>query len=144
MKQAFFSLCLVCSVLFVSLSFRPAAELPAGSYVTTLKAEELPAGWPAELKRMFAGQWTLKINANGNFSTLLNGNVMAEGSYTIENDVVTFQDKSGSAACLDGEGNTEEGKYGFELKKKTLTLRETQERCVGRQVVLTTHPLEKQ
>ncbi len=115
----------------------PAA--PAGTYTTTVTKSDLPADFPKNEADSIPGKWSLTIAAGKPVIVMLNGKqvvsspaTFSAGKMTIDaND--TGPDKCGIAAV-----------YSYGEKNGMLMLKSVgEDKCAGRWVVLTKHPLKR-
>jgi len=110
------------------------AALAPASYTTTLTPPDVPVG--------LAGPWGLTVDSDGRFATKHDGELVVEGSYTLQTDRITFTDERGPLAC---QGPTRgSGTYAWALLAGQLTLRVVEEACPGRAAVLSSQPWTRQ
>jgi hypothetical protein len=122
------------------------AEL-AGTYVTTLKATDLPANPPPELA---AEKWELVIGQlegadAGDFLALngSDGETLEEPKLTVDGDALKLQDEE----CAQHTGYAfYDNEYRWELSGSTLTLTTVKNDCPDRvaETILTSRPWTKQ
>jgi len=86
-----------------------------------------------------SGEFTVAFRSDGTFRVSEKGDVVVEGSYTVEADQIALTDKQGRYACV-GEGP---GKYTWKQNGQTLAFTKVDDSCPGREKVLTTQPLTK-
>lgn len=86
-----------------------------------------------------SGDFTVAFRSDGSFRVSEKGDAVVEGSYTVEADRITLTDKQGRYACV-AEGP---GKYTWKQNGQTLAFTKVDDRCPGRQRILTTQPLTK-
>ena len=101
-----------------------AAATPSGTYRT--KITSTAAGGALE------GTWTVQF-ASPDYTVADSGTVVVRGKYSIKGTTITFNDKTGRAACPGP------GKYAFKLsgnKLKLTLVSDSKPSCLGRRVVL--------
>ncbi len=136
--RSFFALLAIFALLPAFIAFARAQQSsPAGAYSKTLTDEKFPPKMPPEIRAALAGTWGLTLNAEGGFSVSKDGKVMVEGRYSVSEARITFTDEKGELSCAAVAGQ-ETATYKWVLDEKGLTLKAIQEKCPGRQVVLTT------
>jgi hypothetical protein len=88
------------------------------------------------------GTWTIKFKS-GRYTAAQNSKVVVKGKNKITGSKITFKDTSGKDSCL-GTGTT--GTYKFKLKGNKLKftkISDSNPRCQGRVVVLTSGTFTK-
>jgi hypothetical protein len=86
------------------------------------------------------GTWQLALLPTGHYTIERNHTVVVRGRDTQTATTISFGHESGPAACTGlGAGAT----YRWSLRAGLLRLTPVRESCLGRHVVLTTHPLKK-
>ncbi len=88
-----------------------------------------------------SGRWGLKLADDSRFTVFLDGEVVVEGRYTVEENQLEFTDEKGPLACRAEQAT---GIYKWALDGKTLTLTLVEDICDGRKGVLAAHPFFKQ
>ena len=86
-----------------------------------------------------SGDFTVAFSSDGTFRVSEKGDAVVEGKYTVEADRITLTDKQGRYACV-AEGP---GKYSWKQNGQTLAFTKVDDRCPGRERILTTQPLQK-
>lgn len=86
------------------------------------------------------GAWQVALLANGGYTIKRNGTVLIRGRDTETATTISFGHESGPAACTGALGAAT---YGWSVRAGLLHLTTVREGCLGRHVVLTTHPLKK-
>ena len=118
---------------------------PTGIYTTTITAEDVAKyGLPSPYPEILIGDWEITFGADGmmevaNLSTGQSG----QGTYTTNPAVLTFGKDTGELACP----RPGDAVYKWSANGNTLTLTATSDRsdrCWGRYIVNTSHPLVKQ
>ena len=119
----------------------------AGTYVTTLESEDIPANAPPELE---AGRWELAIGEleGAEAGTFLAINHPTEGTLeepglTVDGDVLQLNDEE----CAQPSGYVfYDNEYRWELSGSTLTLTTVKNDCPDRvaETILTSAPWSKQ
>jgi hypothetical protein len=118
--------------LLVAVSAAAAAGRPLhGTFTTGIK--NAPAG-------QLDGAWQIDLLANGRYTIQRNGAVLIRGRDTETATTISFGHETGPAACTGAVGAAT---YRWSLRAGLLRLTAVREGCLGRHVVLTTHPLKK-
>ena len=130
-----------CALVAFTMAAPAAGAQPplAGAYSVTLEAADVKdlKGVPAG---QFLGTWTLTFNADETFSVQQNGVEHVRGSFTLVGETLTFLDRSGDYACMDGD-TPAVGEYRLKRDQKTITLAKVKdEACPGRAAALTLKP----
>jgi hypothetical protein len=86
------------------------------------------------------GAWQVALLSNGSYAIQRNGAVLIRGRDTETATTISFGHESGPAACTGALGAAT---YGWSVRAGLLHLTTVREGCLGRHVVLTTHPLKK-
>jgi hypothetical protein len=86
------------------------------------------------------GAWQVALLASGGYTIQRNGAVLIRGRDTETKTTISFGHESGPAACTGALGAAT---YRWSLRSGLLRLTTVREGCLGRHVVLTTHPLKK-
>jgi hypothetical protein len=86
------------------------------------------------------GAWQVALLSNGRYTIQRNGVVLIRGRDTETTTMIGFGHESGPAACTGALGAAT---YKWSLRAGLLRLTTVREGCLGRHVVLTTHPLKK-
>jgi len=115
---------------------------PTGTYTTTINLADVEKyGLPSPYPEILVGDWEMIFGDEGSFEVRKLGiNLSAQGTYLANPAVLIFGKDSGELACIP-PGNTA---YKWSVSGETLTLTETYDRCWGRYIVFTSHPLVKQ
>lgn len=119
------------------------ADGPAGVYSTTITPADIPPDLPPEVVTILVGQWQIELTADGANIVSKSGEVVVIGRYTASPSHVVLRDQGGPLACFDAPGIAT-GIYAWSVQSDELTLTPVLDRCFGRQLVLTAHPLQKQ
>jgi hypothetical protein len=106
-----------------------AATSPKGTYTTSIKG----------VAAAIDGKWQVVLTASGPFTITRNGALAIKGRTSVVGSKITFRDSSGHYACPPAQA----GVYRWKLAGRSLTLTAIAERCQGRLLVLTRHPLTK-
>lgn len=118
--------------LLVAVSPAAAAGRPLhGTFTTVIKNAP-----DAQLD----GAWQVALLANGSYTIQRNGAVLIRGRDTETAATISFGHETGPAACTGALGPAT---YRWSLRAGLLRLTTVREGCLGRHVVLTTHPLKK-
>jgi hypothetical protein len=86
------------------------------------------------------GAWRIALLSNGGYTIRRNGAVLIRGRDTETATTISFGHEAGPAACT---GPLGPATYRWSLRAGLLRLTTVHEGCLGRHVVLTTHPLKK-
>lgn len=116
------------------------ANLPPGIYTTTIVEADVPPPFPPEI---LVGQWQIEFTEAGSSIVTKDGEVVVIGRYNSNPSRVVITDLQGAYSCTDAPGIAT-GIYKWSLEGDELVLSAVLDRCVGRQVVLTAHPLQRQ
>lgn len=119
------------------------ADGPAGVYTTTITPADIPPDLPPEVVAILVGQWQIELTEDGANIVSKSGEVAVIGRYTAGPSHVVIHDEAGPLACFDAPGIAT-GIYTWTSQNDELTLTPVLDRCFGRQLVLTAHPLQKQ
>lgn len=118
-------------------------DVPAGVYTTTITPADIPPDLPPEVVDILVGQWQIELTEDGANIVSKNGEVVVFGRYTASPSHVVLRDEGGPLACFDAPGIAT-GIYSWSFQNDELTLTPVLDRCFGRQLVSTAHPLQKQ
>ena len=147
MKKYMLSLAFVIAMVAGTASLPTAAassvDLPSGIYSTTIIAADLPAEVPPEFVAILVGYWEIEFTDSGSFIVNKDGSPVAVGRYNSNPGRVIMSDQDGLLACTDAPG-IGTGIYRWTLSGNDLLLTTVNDRCVGRNLVLTAHPLTKE
>jgi len=130
---------MVLGLVLAACQAKPA--YPSGEFATTLAEADVPSAVPAEFVPLLVGGWSVRFEEGGQANILKEGQVVAQGSYLVNADELAFGEDTGPMSCsADG---VNEGKYQWQLEGDTLTFTAVADDCLGRYLVLTSHPLER-
>src|ERR1700759_3290919 len=120
------------TALLVAASTAAAASVPLpGTFGTVItKASE----------KQLVGTWQIVLLPTGRYTISRYGSVLVRGRDTETKTTISFGHETGPAACTGAIGPAT---YRWSLKGGLLYLTTVHEGCLGRHVVLTTHPLLK-
>lgn len=104
-----------------ALVFAQTAGIPAGSYAAKLGPEK----------------WALRFAAPNKYTVVREGTAVAEGSFFINKNEITFRDENGPYA---GKGAEQMGKYRWQLQDRRLTFTKIDDKLDGRFKALTFGP----
>jgi len=113
-----------CLFGFASVAAAGATEFPKGTF--TVRTSE-------------GATWALGFYERGKFTLTREGRQAVAGTYSVDHDVVEFSDEKGPAA---GKGNLQIGSYKWKLEGKKLTFKRVKDANRGREMILTSDPLE--
>lgn len=148
-KNALYVLTAV-AVAALVLAFSPvsaradAGVFPTGIYTTTITAEDVAKyGLPSPYPEILVGNWVLTFNADGS-SEIENTTTGASGQgvYFTNHAVLIYGKDSGELDCV----SPAHAAYKWSASGDTLILKaasEMSDRCWGRFIVSTSHPLIK-
>lgn len=115
--------------------------LPLGTYVTTIRAADIPAAFPSNVRPLLLGTWNLRFGPDSRYVTSKGGKVMVEGRYTVKQDRIVMTDEKGPAACFSVPGAAT-GTYRWSVPGPSmLKLAAIEDKCAGRSLVMTIRPL---
>jgi len=118
--------------LLVTVSTAAAVGPPlSGTFKTVIK--NAPNG-------QLDGAWQIALLPTGRYTIQRNGSVLIRGRDTETTTTISFGHETGPAACTGALGAAI---YRWSLRAGLLRLTTVREGCLGRHVVLTTHPLKK-
>jgi hypothetical protein len=86
------------------------------------------------------GTWQVALQPTGRYTIQRNGTVLIRGRDAETATTISFGHETGPAACTGALGAAT---YHWSLRSGLLRLTTVHEGCLGRHVVLTTHPLKK-
>ena len=86
------------------------------------------------------GNWQISLLPTGRYAIERNGTVLIRGRDTETAAMIAFGHETGPAACT---GAVSAASYHWTLRAGLLHLTAARDGCVGRHLVLTTHPLKK-
>ena len=146
-KSLALSLALVIALIAFSASTPSAVasstDLPPGIYVTTMSESDIPAEFPPEVVALLVGYWEVEFTESGSFIVHKDGFPVATGRYNSNPARINMKDLEGALACTDAPGIAH-ATYRWALSNNELLLTTVNDRCAGRNLVLTAHPLQKQ
>jgi hypothetical protein len=121
-----------------------AAPLLQGTYATQVTGSDLSSK-PANYEE-YIGNWQIKLGAEGDYSTILNGQVMSQGRYYFVNEQLVFSESRYSSLCPTAENNLAgtSGTYDFSFDGEGLALKAVSENCAQRTFLMQAHPLTLQ
>jgi hypothetical protein len=119
------------------------ASVPAGIYTTTLTEADIPASFPPEVIALLVGDWEIEFTEAGSFIVSKDGYPAVVGRYNSNSARIVMTDLEGAFSCTDEPGIAT-ATYRWTLASDELVLTAVNDRCGGRNVVLTAHPLQKQ
>ena len=146
-KYIVLSLALVAVLVAVSPSvpnvIADSANLPAGIYTTTLTEADIPAEFPPEFIPLLVGVWETEFTDSGSYIVSKDGYPALVGRYNSNPGRIVMTDLQGPLSCTDEPGIAT-ATYRWTLAGDELILTTVNDRCAGRNLVLTAHPLQKQ
>jgi hypothetical protein len=146
-KYIVLSLALVAVMVAVSPSVPNAmagsANVPPGIYTTTLTAGDIPDSFPPEVVSLLVGDWETEFTESGSYIVSKDGYPVVVGRYNSNPGRIVMTDLQGALSCTDAPGIAT-ATYRWTLAGNELILTAVNDRCAGRNLVLTAHPLQKQ
>jgi hypothetical protein len=146
-KYVVLSLALVITLLALTASLPTAVasstNLPSGIYATTISAGDIPAEFPPEVVSLLVGYWEIEFTEPGSYIVNKDGSPVATGRYNSNPGRLTMRDLEGVLACTDAPGIAT-ATYRWTLSDNELLLTTVNDRCAGRNLILTAHLLQKQ
>jgi hypothetical protein len=117
---------------------------PTGAYTTTITAEDVAKyGLPSPYPEILVGDWEMIFNEDGSFEVRnLDTGQSGQGTYMANPAVLIFGKDTGELACIPPGYAA----YKWSVSGNVLTLTgasEVNDRCWGRYIVSTSHPLVK-
>ena len=126
-----------------STAVASSTNLPSGIYATTISAVDIPTEFPPEVIALLVGYWEIEFTDAGSYIVNKDGFPVATGRYTSNPGRIIMTDLEGVLACTDAPGIAT-ATYRWTLSDNELLLTTVNDRCAGRNLVLTAHPLQKQ
>ena len=118
-------------------------QVPAGVYTTTITPADIPPEFPPEAIPVLVGTWQVELTEEGANIVSKDGEVVVIGRYTASPSHVVLRDEEGPLACFDGHGIAT-GVYNWSFQNNELVLTPVLDRCAGRRIVSSAHPLQLQ
>ncbi|MEK6336514.1 MAG: hypothetical protein AABM67_16425 [Acidobacteriota bacterium] len=147
-KYIALSLALVVALLVVVSPSVPnaiahSANVPPGVYTTTLTEADIPASFPPEYIPLLVGDWEIEFTGAGSYIVNKDGFPAIVGRYNSNPARIVMTDLEGALSCTDQPGIAT-ATYRWTLAGDELILTTVNDRCAGRNLVLTAHPLQRQ
>jgi hypothetical protein len=146
-KYIVLSLAMVAMFVVVSPSMpnvmAQSANLPSGIYTTTLTEADIPDSFPPEFIPVLVGVWETEFTESGSYIVSKDGYPAVVGRYNSNPGRIVMTDLQGPLSCTDAPGIAT-ATYRWTLAGDVLVLTTVNDRCAGRNLVLTAHPLQKQ
>ena len=146
-KYIVLSLALVAVLVAVSASVPNAmarsANVPPGIYTTTLTEADIPDSFPPEVIPLLVGDWEIEFTGSGSYIVSNDGYPAVVGRYNSNPARIVMTDLQGALSCTDEPGIAT-STYRWTLAGNELILTAVHDRCAGRNLVLTAHPLQRQ
>ena len=117
-------------------------KLPPGIYATTITESDVPPFFPPEVVEILVGEWRTEFTEGGTYIVSKDGVIVVVGRYTSNPYRFVMNDLQGVYGCFDEPGIAT-GVYRWSLENNELVLVAVNDRCDGRKLVLTSHPLQK-
>ena len=146
------SLLLVSFTLTACISNRPEATLDAtqgvqtlaGTYTMTLTEEDIQSAKIPSFETDLGsnvGNWQFELTDDGKFTSELNGNFIAEGSYEVTGNKIQI---GVTNVCNNCSCASNIGRYYWTLNRDQLVFQKIGDSCNGMVLILTTNPLIRQ
>ena len=146
-KYIVLSLALVAVLVAVSPSVPNAmarsSNVPTGIYTTTLTEADIPDSFPPEYIPVLVGDWEIEFTGSGSYIVSKDGYPAVVGRYNSNPARIIMTDLQGPLSCTDEPGIAT-ATYRWTLVGDQLILTAVHDRCAGRNLVLTAHPLQRQ
>jgi hypothetical protein len=126
-------------LLIASVGFALSSAPNAGTYLSSIALEDIPASIPTEAKAMFVGEWTMTLAEDRRYRIAKNGQALVEGHFVSSAEQIKFTDEAGDLACTQASG-MRTGSYEWSYQNHKLTFTPVTDTCEGRRFVLGTHP----
>lgn len=141
------SLALVAMLIAVSPSVPNAmahsANVPPGVYIATITEADIPDSFPPEFVPLLVGDWEIEFTESGSYIVSKDGYPGVVGRYNSNPARIVMTDLEGAFSCTDEPGIAT-ATYRWTLVGDELILTAVKDRCAGRNLVLTAHPLQRQ
>jgi len=118
-------------------------KLPPGTYTTTIVESDVPPSFPPEAVALLVGEWQIEFTEGGSYIVTKDGDIAVVGRYTSNPSRLVMTDLQGAYACTDAPGIAT-AVYRWSVENNQLILSAALDRCAGRHVALTSHPLQRQ
>jgi hypothetical protein len=115
-------------------------QLLAGEYVTQITAEDLDRfGFSSDPNlESNIGPWRLSLKADGSFAAEMQGQSIADGSYSIMGNEITI-----NIHCADCDCNGSIDRFYWALEDDQLSFSHKAGTCKHARLLLTVHPLKR-
>ena len=146
-KYIVLSLALVALLVAVNpsapIAMAHSANVPTGIYTTTLTEADIPDSFPPEYIPVLVGDWEIEFSESGSYIVSKDGYPVVVGRYNSNPARIVMTDLQGPLSCTDEPGIAT-ATYRWTLAGDELLLTTVNDRCAGRNLALTAHPLQKQ
>ena len=146
-KYIVLSLALVAALVIASAwgpnAVAHSASLPTGIYTTTLTEADIPAEFPPEFIPVLVGDWEIEFSESGSYIVSKDGYPVVVGRYNSNPARIVMTDLQGPLSCTDEPGIAT-ATYRWTFAGDELILTAVNDRCAGRNLALTAHPLQRQ
>ena len=116
------------------------SAFPQGSYVTTVRSEELASVTGSHAVQTTEAEYELRLADGGAFEVRTGDSSVVRGRYTVAGDTVTFTDESGPYACV----GHDQGIFTWRAQGDTLVLSAVRkDNCPARALIMTIRPLRQ-
>jgi len=119
------------------------ANVPTGIYTTTLTEADIPDSFPPEFIPVLVGDWEIEFTESGSYIVSKDGYPAVVGRYNSNPARIVMTDLQGVLSCTDEPGIAT-ATYRWTLVGNELILTAVNDRCAGRNLALTAHPLQRQ
>jgi len=126
-------------LLIASVGFALGSAPNAGTYISSITLEDIPASISTEARAMFIGEWTITLAEDRRYRIAKNGQALLEGHFVSSAEQIKFTDEAGDLACTQSSG-MRSGSYEWSYQNHKLTFIPVTDNCEGRRFVLGIHP----
>ena len=113
------------------------------AYTTTLTEADIPDSFPPEFIPLLLDEWETEFTESGSYIVSKDGYPAVVGRYNSNPARIVMHDLQGPLSCTDEPGIAT-ATYRWTLAGDELILTAVKDRCAGRNLVLTAHPLQRQ
>jgi flagellar biosynthesis protein FliQ len=126
-------------LLIASVGFALSSAPNAGTYISSITLEDIPASIPTAAKAMFIGEWMITLAEDRGYRIAKNGQALVEGHFVSSAEQIKFTDEAGDLACTQASG-MRGGSYEWSYQNHKLTFIPVTDNCEARRFVLGIHP----
>jgi hypothetical protein len=131
-----------CSSAEPTLNPTEGARILAGMYMITIAAEDIQNFSSLDDLSVAQGEWILSFSEAGDIVATLDGQEIAQGNYTVEGERIAVYVSNvvdDDIGCL-----RQIGRYSWSLEANDLRMKKIAGVCDAMDLILTTHPLQRQ